>query len=132
MGDTSNSCEINRLSRLGVRDDPNLEVTPARMTVHDALESPYSMSRNNQSSIEFVISHDAACRASIHHRPHKLDGFHLFGAAIDQVANKNRRARRVPINAQRSGIAEILEQCDELVALTVHVADDIESVAHLL
>jgi hypothetical protein len=27
MGD-SDSSEINRLSRLGVRDDPNLEVTP--------------------------------------------------------------------------------------------------------
>ena len=30
MADTSDSCEINRLSRLGVRDDPNLEVTPTR------------------------------------------------------------------------------------------------------
>jgi len=28
MGDTSDGSEINRLSRLGGRDDPNLEVTP--------------------------------------------------------------------------------------------------------
>jgi hypothetical protein len=31
MGDTSDSSEINRLSRLGLRDDPNLEVTPSRV-----------------------------------------------------------------------------------------------------
>jgi hypothetical protein len=38
-GDTSDRCEINRLSRLGVRDDPNLEVTERLVKEWNGLEA---------------------------------------------------------------------------------------------
>jgi hypothetical protein len=59
--------------------------------------------------IELVISHHAARRPRCNHGPHQLDGFHLFGASIDQIADEDRPARGMTVGAMSMGIAQMTE-----------------------
>jgi delta-aminolevulinic acid dehydratase/porphobilinogen synthase len=76
--------------------------------------------------IEFVIAHDAARRTQIGHAAHQFNRCQLFGAAIDQVPDKDRGSLRVAPDTVDVAVSQMLKQLDQLVVLTVYIADDVK------
>jgi hypothetical protein len=77
-----------------------------------------------------VITQNTARRPSLDHRPYQLDGLDLLRSAINQIADEDGRAGPMAVGASRAGITQMLEQRDEFVALTMHIADHIERFHH--
>jgi len=81
-----------------------------------------------------VVAHHDAGRAALHHRPHDAHDVALVArpdlhVAVDQIADEHRGARGVPIGPGVLAVAHRLEQSHQLVGVSVHVADDVETLS---
>ena len=77
--------------------------------------------------VELVIAHDDLSGASLLHPSDDLQDINVLLASIDQVANEDRLAIGVSVDALRLYVAEAMEESDQFLALAVHIADDVVS-----
>src|SRR5882757_8730442 len=82
--------------------------------------------RHPRDRVEFMISHDALGGPCSHHRSYQLNRSQLLGTAIDQIAHENRRSIRMTPSAGALLIAHMPKQRDQLVVLTMHIADNVK------
>ena len=75
--------------------------------------------------VVFMVPHDGAGRAGIHHRLHDLQRLANLRPAIHEIAHEDYRALRVTVSAVGFHVAEFFEQCAEWIGMAVDVADDV-------
>src|SRR5450631_3946100 len=82
--------------------------------------------RHPRDRVEFMVPHDTFSGPRIHHRSYQLNRRQLFRTAIDQIAHENRRSIRMTPGAGALVISHMPKERDQLVVLTMHVADDVK------
>jgi hypothetical protein len=75
--------------------------------------------------IEFMVAHDGLGCAGLHHRPDDLQRLANLGSTVDEVAEEDRLAVGVPIDALLAGVPELLEQPFEGGSVAVDVTDEV-------
>ena len=80
-----------------------------------------------RNGVELVIADDHPGSAVLDHRPRNRDRLELERSSVDQVADEDHLPSGLPVGAITLGIPELLQQGDQLVGTTVHVADDVVS-----
>src|ERR1700676_266001 len=83
-----------------------------------------------RNGVELMIAQNALSSPRLDHRSDQVNGLHLLGSAIDQVADANRGVVRMTPKTIRLGITQILQECNPLVVLAVDVADDVKGAGH--
>src|ERR1700676_1488348 len=80
--------------------------------------------------VKLMIAQNALRRTRFNHRSNQVNGLHLLGSAIDEIADEDRGAVRMTPSAGGFGIAELQKECDQFIELAVDIADDVKGIRH--
>ena len=83
---------------------------------------PFGMVANG---VEFVVSENHEGGSFLYHPPDNMKGFADLGAAINDIANKNRLTGTVVICAAFFPVAHLFEKFFQDGGVTMNVTDDV-------
>ena len=75
--------------------------------------------------VQFMVAHDRERDTGVNHAACNIHRADLCRAAVNEIADEDRLALVVTPGAARVAIAELAEQCFQLVRLPVDVPDDV-------
>ena len=119
---------LDQIPALRVADLPDEEFVTAHvllaMSAH-VIGGAVWVPRGVGNGIELVVAHDHLSRSGAHHGPDGVHGCDLVRPTVDEIADEDRLASRIPESAIVFSVSKFVQKSAELVGTAVDVTNDV-------